>query len=463
MNRAGINRRKFLNSSTRSVASAGALAAVGGDLVRGLANCWGADLPQVKFPRATDGDLVHEPNWDQYLSITVGPSVGSKQADLVGNDDKVIQAAIDYVTRLGGGTVRLLPGEYILRSSVFLPTGLRLLGSGADSVLTKIGSQSIGLSEDSDWYDQEITLATDSDFRVGDSVVLRATDPHHGGPIVIKRRLIACNGNRFKLNDGLRKNLWHSGKPTCASLFPLLTSENVSDVVIENLTLDGNRANNENFNGNHGGCIFLQDCSRFVMKNVETRNYNGDGISFQICHDVVVENCHSHGNAGLGIHPGSGSQRPLIRNNRMEGNQIGLFWCWGVKYGLGEGNQLDANQIGISIGHNDTDNLMRNNRVARSSKVGIIFRDDSRGHNFWPNRNRLEKNEVIDSGGEEGVAIDIQGKTRETVLVSNILRETRGPAKRIGIRIANEAGAVTLEKNTIEGFATNVLDQRSEN
>jgi len=445
MNVPKIHRRGFLRSSTWALASAG-----------GLAVCRGDEAARVQIPRATDGDTASEPDWDQRLTITVGP----KRADLVGSDDKVIQAAIDYVTRLGGGTVHLLPGEYVLRSAIFLPSRLRLLGSGPDSVLTKIPSRSVALAKDSDWYDQEITLADASGFQVGDSVVLRASDPDHGGPIVIKRRLIARTGNRFKLSDGLRKNLWQPGNPTCASLFPLLTSENMTDVRIEKITLDGDRANNENFNGNYGGCIFLQDCSRFTIRDIEARNYNGDGISFQICHDVVVENCQSHHHAGLGIHPGSGSQRPRILNNRLEGNQIGLFWCWGVKDGLAEGNRIDANQIGASIGHNDTDNRMRANRITGSGRVGVLFRDDSRGRDFWPNRNRLEQNEIVDSGGEEGIAVDIQGKTRETVLIGNILRETRGPAKRVGIRIAKEAGKVNLVKNTVAGFATAVLDQR---
>ena len=61
-----------------------------------------------------------------------------------------------------------------------------------------------------------------------------AKNPSDGGSTVIKRTLVARSGNRFKLNDGLRDNLWLSGEPTCASLFPLLTSEQTSDVVIEN-------------------------------------------------------------------------------------------------------------------------------------------------------------------------------------------------------------------------------------
>lgn len=171
-------------------------------------------------------------------------------------------------------------------------------------------------------------------------------------------------------------------------MFPLLTSEYTSDVVIEHLVLDGNRENNHELDGNYGGCIFLQDCNRYAIRDVEARNYHGDGISFQICHDVLVENCHSHDNANLGVHPGSGSQRPVSRNNRMERNSQGLFWCWGVKYGLAEGNRMDGNRdYGVSIGHCDTDNVMRENEISNNGKVGILFRDDKRGRDFWPNRN----------------------------------------------------------------------------
>ncbi len=413
--------------------------------------------PRAVAPRATDGDDRYEPDWDERLTITVG----HQDADLVGRDDKVLQAAVDYVARLGGGTVKVLPGTYTLRNAVHLPSNLRLVGSGPESVITKIASQSVALAADSDWYDQEITLAKARGFRVGDGVVLRAKNPSHGGQEVIKRTLVARAGNRFKLNDGLRSNLWLSGAPTCDSLFPLLTSERTANVWIEDLALDGNKENNTNFNGNYGGCIFLQDCNRYTIRNVEARNYNGDGISFQICHDVRVENCHSHDNADLGVHPGSGSQRPLIRNNRLERNNLGLFWCWGVKYGLAVGNKIDANRsYGISIGHNDTDNVMRENEITNSGKVGILFRDDPRGQDFWANRNTIEENSIVDSGAADGVAIDIRGKTRDLTIRNNRIRETRAPMQRVGIRIGEQVGRVALAENTLRGFARDIVDQR---
>lgn len=439
-----LGRRQFLLGGTALVAGAATR--------RGA-----AEPPPVTRPRATDGDSRYEPDWDEKLTITVGP----KDADLVGTGDRVLQAACDYVARLGGGTVQVLPGTYTLRGSIHLPSGIRLRGSGSESVITRGPSVTAKLAEDSDWYDQEITLADSQGFRVGDSVVLQATNPHDGSREVIKRRLVARSGNRFKLNDGLRKNLWLSGEPTASLLFPLLTSEHTHDVVIENLTLDGNMAQNDNLDGNYGGCIFLQDCNRYTIRQVEARNYNGDGISFQICHDVVVEDCHSHDNADLGLHPGSGSQRPILRNNRLENNTIGLFWCWGVKFGLAEGNRISGNRnYGISIGHNDTDNVMRDNTVRDSGRVGVLFRDDSRGKDFWANRNVLVGNRIINSGGPDGIAIDVQGRTRAIRLENNQLEERRAPESRIGIRIASEAGSVALRDNSMQGFATPLVDLR---
>ncbi len=440
-----INRRALLQSGTVLAAAT---------LSRTLT---GSEPPPVTNPRSTDGDNIHEPDWQERLTVTVGPD----KADLVGKDDKAIQAAVDYLTRLGGGTVRILPGTYTLRNAVHLSSGIRIEGSGDDSIITKGPSETVALAANSDWYDREITLAETKNFRVGDGIVLQAKNPHNGSLDVIKRTIVARSGNRFKLDRGIRKNLWLGGNPTCSSLFALFTSEHTSNVVIENITLDGNRANNEFLNGNHVGAVFLQDCNRYTFRKVTTRNYNGDGISFQICHDVVVEHCHSHDNGGLGVHPGSGSQRPLIRHNTLERNDIGLFWCWGVRYGLAEENTIRANRrFGISTGHHDTDNVMRRNLIENSGQVGVLFRSARNLPDFAAHRNTLEDNRIINSGEAGGIAIDIQGHTDGTRIIGNQLIEKRGAAKRIGIRIGKDVGKVETVSNSIEGFAVAMLDQR---
>lgn len=422
----------------------------GGVLTLALAS-HAADRPAVSIPRATSGDAAVEPDWSQRLTVTVGPD----HADLVGSSDRVLQAAVDYVARLGGGTVSVRPGTYHLRNALYLQSKVRLIGSGEATMLIKEPSVTTKLAEDSDWYDQEITLEDTSGFVVGDGVCLRAKNTDNGGNTVIKRTLVARNGNRFKLDRPLRENLWKRGNATVSTLFPILSGENISDVVIENLALDGNKARNDNLDGNYAGCIFLQDCNRISMRGIHARNYNGDGISWQVCHDVLVENCVSENHTGLGLHPGSGSQRPIIRNCRVEGNDIGIYFCWGVKYGLAENNKLISNRVGVSIGHRDTDNLVTRNEILESRQTGVLFRSEN-DRSFAGHRNRIENNRIVDSGSTNGVAIDVQGATEAVVLSGNEILETRQPADRIAVRLGAETKAIDVRANQINGFTTAV-------
>ncbi len=75
-------------------------------------------------------------------------------------------------------------------------------------------AQTSKFAEDSDWYDQEITLEAASGFAVGDGVGLRAKNPDSGENTVVKRTLIARHGNRFKLDRPLRENFWKHGNAT---------------------------------------------------------------------------------------------------------------------------------------------------------------------------------------------------------------------------------------------------------
>lgn len=398
-----------------------------------------AERPEVVTPRQTSGDAAVQPQWEETLEVTVGV----KNADIVGSDQRAIQAAVDHVARLGGGTVRIKAGTYRLRNAVYLQTGVHLRGEGSATVLIKEPSVTTPLKLDSDWYDQEITLHDASGFRVGDGVCLRAKDAKTGRQTVIKRTLVARSGSRFKLDKALRENLWQMNDATCATLFPLLSGENVNDVRIENLVLDGNRAHNAELDGNYAGCIFLQDCNRMHISGVIARNNHGDGISWQICHDVVVENCVSENNSGLGLHPGSGSQRPIIRGNTLRGNDIGIFFCWGVKYGLAENNQVEGNRVGISIGHRDTDNLVTSNTIQGSKVSGLLFRPE-RGPDFAGHRNRIEKNRFIDNAPEGGAVIDIQGGTESITISDNEFTETRGGKARVLVRQGPETKHIVI-------------------
>src|SRR5437016_5853973 len=46
--------------------------------------------------------------------------VGHGDADIVGTDNRALQAAVDYVASLEGGTVEIGPGEYAMHDSLHL-------------------------------------------------------------------------------------------------------------------------------------------------------------------------------------------------------------------------------------------------------------------------------------------------------------------------------------------------------
>ena len=245
------------------------------------------------------------------------------------------------------------------------------------------------------------------------------------------------------------------------SLFALFSGENIADVTIENIALDGNKANNGNLDGNYAGCIWMQDCIRITMRKVTARNYNGDGMSWQICHDVLVEDCHSHDHTGLGLHPGSGSQRSIIRRNRMVGNEQGLFFCWGVRWGLAEKNYIEGNKLyGISIGHHDTDNVVRDNEIRASGEVGILFRNED-GPAFQGNRN-LHREEP-DSGAYRGAAVSgLIFRDRRSPLPSWKTRSAKHKRRASAWAFGSDRRRrrLRLTDNRIEGFSEAVLDLR---
>ena len=391
------------------------------------------------------------------LSITVGRGDGQ----INGSDDRAIQAGMDYLATLGGGTLKLLPGTYHLNNAIYLRSNIRIEGSGDETVLVKNPSVSTPLADDSDWYDSDVTLTNSNGFEVGYGVCLRAETPHHGGSNVIKRTIIAKEGNRLWLDKSLEKNFWTDHEAEISTLFPILSGDHICNVEIRDFVLDGNKSNNAHLDGNYAGCIFMQDCERIAIDNVEARNYNGDGISWQICHDVTVTNCRSLNNADLGLHPGSGSQRPIMQENFLAGNRLGLFFCWGVKHGVAEHNRiLNNRQFGISIGHRDTDNIIRLNQIEGSGEVGIIFRNEP-NEGRSPHRNIVENNQIMNSGSDkDGIGIDIQGETQFITIRENQISEMRQGGEHVGVQIGEKTANILLKKNEFAGVAVGVRDLR---
>ena len=103
---------------------------------------------------------------------------------------------------------------------------------------------------------------------------------------------------------------------------------------------------------------------------------------------------------------------------------------------------------------------MRHNQIRNSGQFGLLFRDENRGLDFWANRNVIENNLIENSGDEDGAGIEVTGETKDIRLIGNTISETRGAARRVGIRIAERVGKVDLADNQITGFSTAIVDHR---
>ena len=401
-----------------------------------------------------DGQSVMSTNRPMRQRQNLVLTVGQTEGDLQGKDDKVIQAGIEYLDRLGGGTLRILPGTYTLRNAIYLRPNITLQGSGESTVLRKADGVVTALSRDSDWFEYGVAVQDANGFRPGDGIMLRSkSGPGDWQFDVLRATITAIRGNVIFLDQLTRENFWLEKQATAGTIFPLLTAENVNDVEVKDIVLDGNRDKNEHINGNFAGAVFIQHCNRWRFTNVTARHYNGDGFSFQVCDDIQFQNCQALNNADLGFHPGSGAQRPVFRNCTAKGNNLGLFFCWSVSDGLAENCTLSENrQFGISIGHRDTDNTIRNCTIERNGEVGILFREE--GTDFrGGHRNQIVDCVIRDNGS---TGIDIRGRTQDITV-----RNTRLGNQKTGIRIGKEAQRITLQDNTFDGCSVQVEDLRS--
>lgn len=385
-------------------------------------------------------------------------TVGQGEGDLRGDDDKALQAGADYLHRLGGGVLHILPGTYTMRNALYLHPNLTIRGSGSDTVLKKAAGVKTTLVRDSDWYEARVEVADVSGFTVGCGVMLRSYKGEGlAGMTVVKDTVTAIEGNVLSLSRRMEKNMWLGERATAVTVFPILTAEWVNDVRIEDLVLDGNKDENEEINGNYSGAVFILHCDRYHFRNVTAQNHNGDGYSFQVCDDVQFEDCASLNNANLGFHPGSGSQRPLFRNCVSKGNSQGIFFCWGVSDGLAENCTCSENRdFGISIGHRDTDNRIVGCTIEANEKVGVLLRQpqsEFRG----AHRNSVEDSAIRDNGFKaDGVGIEIRGATHDVAIRNNRIEDSGAGKQKIGVRVSAEAQRTVIEGNRFENLDVEV-------
>ena len=395
----------------------------------------------VSFAGAQSSRRVHPEN-ELLAHPAIRITVGQSDADLIGRDNRALQAAVDYVGQLGGGVVEVGPGEYLMRDSLHMRTGVTIRGSGDSTILMKAPSKRSLLAADGDFGEEAITVADPEGFNIGDGVYIATRQVN--GFLTVCATVLNKRDGYLTLSRPLNADCMMAHDAFVATVFPVISAYHVRDFRIENLTVDGNRAANEGIDGCRGAGIFFYQGDAGVIENCMVRDYEGDGISFQQSNDVRVLNSRVENCAGGGIHPGSGAQRSVVEGCEVSRNgRDGFFFCWRVRDALVQGNRFfDNGGVGISIGHKDSDNLIRDNTVTGNLSGGVHWRGETEP--MGAHRNRIIANKVLNNGRFQ---LYIDGETEGTVIRENRIESSSADAP--AIRIGARAGDVAVENNHV--------------
>ena len=382
-------------------------------------------------------------------TVTVGPDAGMFR----GADHFAIQGAVDYVARLGGGEVQVLPGNFVLRNAIMLADGVTLRGCGKESVLFKPPSKTTEITSDCDGSCWSVVVKCSEGFDVGDGITISSNliDGADGRQHSLLT-IVGVEENRIYLDTQPRMSHWVDGKAIVTSMHSLVEMRSVKGVAIRDIHIRGNKAENDWLDGNYGGAIFMRDSEDILIDKVSVTNFNGDAMSWQTCHDVTVEHCAINNVATLGLHPGTGSQRPVMRHNEIHHCKDGIYFCWGVNDGLAESNQIsNCEGNGISLGHRDTENIVRHNQVIDCLQAGIYFRPE-RCAEKTAHRNLIESNNIrcpVEAPDACGISV-VRGV--EDVVLRNNRIEIAEEHREKAIVIDETAVRTVMENNEIIGL-----------
>jgi len=366
-------------------------------------------------------------------------TVGLSHADINGDTNVVIQAALDQAAAAGGGRVTLRPGTYTVWDRIRMRSRTTLAGSGQDTVLVVPDGWQVALWEDGDWGNDWATCDPLPPVAVGHGVHL-FSDRDHGWNTTVAT-VLEIDGDRVRVSEPFNGNHMVGDNAAISSAHSVIDCEDAEDVAVRDLVIAGNAAKTFRLDGCRGGAVHGLRANRVALSRVTVRDFNGDAISWQRCDDWTLEDCVTEHNTGHGLHPGTGAQRPVARRCVSRGNgRCGMFVCWRVRHGAFEECVFEANAgAGISIGHKDSDNLFRANRIVDNTGPGIVTRNERAP--MCPDRCAYEANELR-GNHEGGPQVVLNGEVTDLVFRDNVYDET-APRFEIGA----ETGAIRTEED----------------
>jgi hypothetical protein len=408
----------------------------------------------------TTADTTHSSFSNVILNSVINPmteskeiSVGGSNADVHGFNSSAIQMAIEAVHNNGGGTVKLLSGNYDVIAPVKLYSNISLVGSGPSTILKKCKGFSSGFAIDADYGELEITVKDPSGFKTGMGISIYDSVQRYGFAVTTAK-ITSIEKNVLHIDNFLLFDYVASKKGTVSNACSVISAIDASNITISNLCVDGSRETNDLVDGCRIGGVYLHKVKNALVENVIVKNFNYDGISWQITEDVIVRNCEVFGCANAGLHPGTGSPHTTIEGNNCHDNDhYGLFICWRVRQGIVRNNHFHHNGgDGICTGHKDTDMLFTDNHIEENGEDGVNFRGETREN--APNRS-VFRNNLIENNGlkKAGYGFSFNSPAEGVILENNIIRNGKDGKQLAAICISPNGISPTLKNNQVSGHS----------
>jgi hypothetical protein len=334
-------------------------------------------------------------------TVTLSPDTPADRASAKTHPGSVLQRLIDVAPP---GVLVLPAGEYVMQDSLRLRSGVYVRGNHR-VCLRRSAPLEARLTQITGYGHRELIVEDASAWAPGMGIAV--TDSRSGGFGAIVATIVARDGNALFIDRPVGRDFHPANQARIRNTFPLVAGYGVEHAGFDGVRIEGDGAP-ASLDGCRDAGVYLIGCRDVRISDVEITRYPGDALSFQQCVDTYIDHCHVHHNAGHGLHPGSGSVRYVMRQNRVESNGgCGIFYCLRTSHSLCEGNTIAANGAeGVSIGERDTDHLIENNIIRDNAATGILFRPPvhSGGDRTVVVRNRVLNNAAKSGGPQIGVS-----------------------------------------------------------
>lgn len=395
--------------------------------------------------------LVHPRTEQQTITV------GGAGADIPGFTSGAIQQAVDILSRKGGGTVLLNPGDFDMIGPVQLTSNLTLRGAGDQTILRKSDGVRTAFVVDADYGELKLTVADPAGFVPGMGVQIY-DDSQKSGWAVSTAQVTSVDGKTIYIDTYLARDYDADDNGFLSNACSVISAVNTDKVRIADLLVEGNKKTNDYLNGCRGGAVYVHKSTDTKIENVRVKDFNGDGISWQITENVTVSNCDVSGCTNTGLHPGTGSPGSLVEGNAAHHNDAdGLFICWRVQHGIVRNNRFFQNaRYGLCTGHKDTDMRFENNHIFENGSHGVYFRYEKEAN--APHRNTFVGNIVENNGRDSkqgGFGFCFNSPAKNVVLKDNTIRDTGGGTQKAAVFVEKDGLPVKMENNAISGHPKN--------